>query len=116
MADPVQRRIAHVEVRRRHVDLRAKHVRAVGELSRPHAREQIEVLFDRAVAIRTVATGLGQRPAVLANLVGAQAVDVRVPLFDQLHRELIEAFEVVGRVELGVPREAEPRDIWLRIR
>ena len=31
--DAVERRIAHVDVRRRHVDLRAQHVRAVGELA-----------------------------------------------------------------------------------
>ena len=74
--DPVQRRVPHVHVRRRHVDLRAQHVRAVGELARPHAREQVEVLCDRPIAIGTVAARFGQRAAVVANLVGRQAVDV----------------------------------------
>ena len=83
--DPVQHRVAQVDVRRRHVDLRAQDVRAVGELPGPHAREQIEVLLDRSVAIRALAAGLGQRPAVLADLVRRLAVDVRLAALDQMH-------------------------------
>ena len=75
--DAVEHRVAHVDVRRRHVDLRAQHVCAVRELAGAHPREQIEVLRDRAIAIGALASGLGQRAAVLADLVGAQAVDVR---------------------------------------
>ena len=113
VADPVERRVAHVEVRRRHVDLRAQHVRAVRELVGAHPREQIEVLLDRSIAIRAVLPRLGQRAAVRADLVGAQAVDVGLALLDQLDGELIEPLEVVRRVELGAPREAEPRDVLL---
>ena len=111
MADPVQRRVAHVEVRRRHVDPGAQHVRAVGEFVRPHPREQIEVLRDRSIAIRAVLSRFGQRAAIRADLFGAQAVDVRLVLFDQIDGELIELLEVVRRVELRAPREPEPRDI-----
>src|SRR6201990_1435850 len=51
-ADAVQHRVAHIEVRRRHVDLRAQHVLAFLELAGLHAAEQVEVLFDGALAIR----------------------------------------------------------------
>ena len=71
LPDPVEHRVAHVDVRRRHVDLRAQHVRAVVELAGAHAREQVEVLGDRAIAVRAVPARLGQRAAVLADLVGA---------------------------------------------
>jgi hypothetical protein len=71
-ADAVEHRVAHVDVRRRHVDLRAQHVRAVGELAGAHAAEQVEVLSTRAVAVRAVAARLGQRAAVLADLVGVR--------------------------------------------
>ena len=74
--DAVEHRIAHVDVRRRHVDLGAQHVRAVLELAGAHAREEVEVLLDRPVAVRALAAGLGQRAAVLADLLGAEAVDV----------------------------------------
>ena len=50
--DPQQQRIAHEHVRMRQVDLRAQHVRAVGELAGLHAAQQVEILVDRAVAIR----------------------------------------------------------------
>ena len=70
--DAVQHRIAHVDVRRRHVDLRAQHVRAVRELARAHAAEQIEVLRRPARSRYGLSLpGFGQRAAVLAHLVGA---------------------------------------------
>ena len=62
---------------RRHVDPRAQHVRAVRELARPHAREQIEVLLDARLAVRTVGARLGQRAADSPDLLGGEAVDVR---------------------------------------
>ena len=68
--DPVEHRVAQVDVRRCHVDLRAQHVRAVFELAGAHAAEQVEVFVDRAIPIAALAAGLGQRATMLANLVG----------------------------------------------
>ena len=84
-----------------------------GNSPRAHPREQIEVLVDRAVAVRAVRARLGQRAAVGANLVGREAVDVRLALLDQLDRELVEPLEVVRREQQRVPREPEPRDVFL---
>ena len=58
--DAVHHRVAHVEVGRRHVDLGAQGARAVGELAGLHAREQVEVLLDGAVAVRALLAGLGE--------------------------------------------------------
>src|SRR3546814_6502636 len=55
LLDPVQRRVAQVDVAAGHVDLRAQGARGVGELARAHAPEQVEVLLDAAVAVRRVA-------------------------------------------------------------
>ncbi len=112
--DPVQHRVAQVDVGRGHVDLRAEHARAVGELAGPHPREEVEVLVDRAIAPRRVATGLGQRAAVLADLVGRQVVHVRVAVADQVDGPVVELLEVVrGVVEVLAPVEAEPADVAL---
>src|SRR5437899_88389 len=105
--NPVQRRVAHVEVRRPHVDLRAQDVRAVGKLTRPHAGEQIEILLNGSIAVRAVLTRRGERAAVRADLVGIQAVDVRFALPDQLDGEPIQPLEVVGCVQLGAPLKAK---------
>ena len=72
----VHDRVAHVEVGRRHIDLGAQHTRAIGEFSFAHTLEEVEVLVDGAVAIRALIAGLGERTAMLANLVGAQIVDI----------------------------------------
>ena len=62
----------------RHVDLGAEHVRAVRELARPHPPQQIEILLDRAIAIRAVRARHRDGAAALADLLLALRVDVRL--------------------------------------
>ena len=80
VANAVNRRIAHIHVGRRHIDLRAQHMLAIGELTSVHAAEQVKVLLDAPVAVRTVRARLGQRTAVLANFFCAQAVNIGTPI------------------------------------
>ena len=61
VANPIQRRIPHVDVGRGHVDPRPQDVRAVREIALSHAPEQVEALIGGAIAIRAVAPGFGQR-------------------------------------------------------
>ena len=55
--DAVHDGIAHVEVRRRHVDFGAQRAGAVGEFAGLHAREEIEIFFDGAIAIGALLAG-----------------------------------------------------------
>ena len=112
--DPVDGRVAQVHVGRRHVDLRPQRPRAVGELARPHPREQVQVLLHRPAAVRAVAPRLVPPSAVAAHLVPRQVVDVGQPLADQRHRALVQPLEVVrGVVRTVLPVEAEPADVPL---
>ena len=112
--DPVQHRVAQVDVGRGHVDLGPQHPRAVLELARAHAREQVEVLVDGPVPVRRVRARRRQRAARLAGLVGGLVVDERVPRLDQVDGPLVELLEVVGRVEdVAGPLVAEPADVGL---
>ena len=87
---------------------------AVGELARAHAAEEVEVLADRARAVRTVPARLGERASIVTNLVGGQAVDVREARRDELLGALIQLFEIVRReVQPVVPREPQPPDVVL---
>ncbi len=109
--DPVDRRVAHVEVGARHVDLQAQHVRAVRKLARAHPAEQIEVLRDRALAVARRRPGLGQRAARRAHLVGRLAVDIGEPVLDEPLGERVELVVVVRRVvAVLAPVEAQPAD------
>ncbi len=74
--DAVHHRIAHIQIRRGHVDLGAQHARSVGKFSGLHALETDQILFHRAIAVRTVLSGLGQGAAVLANFFRRKIVDV----------------------------------------
>jgi hypothetical protein len=106
--DAVHHGIAHVEIRRSHIDLRPQHPRSVREFAGAHALEQIQILFDRAIAIRTVFAGLGQGATVLANLVSGEIVNVSFATLDQLDRPLIKLAEVVRCIKQSIPMEAEP--------
>ena len=114
LADPVERRVAQVDVRRRHVDLRPERPRAVGELAGAHPPEEVEVLLDRAVAVRAVLPRLGQRAAGLPDLLGREVADEGLPGPDQRLAEVVEPLEVVRGVDRGrSPVEAEPADVLL---
>ncbi len=106
--DAVHHRVAHVQVGRSHVDLGAQNTRAVGKFARLHALEQVQILFDRTIAIRAVFARLGQRAAVFADLVRGEIVDVGLAVLDQLDRPLVELIEVVGGVVEAIPVKAQP--------
>src|SRR5262249_58234336 len=75
--------------------------------------EQVEVLLDRAVAVRALLAAL-QAAAVLGHLLGRQVADVSLALLDEVLGPLVELLEVVGGVELAVvPVEAEPAHVAL---
>ena len=112
--DPVEDGVAQVDVRRGHVDPGAQDAGAVRELAAPHPLEQVEALLDGPVAPRAVPAGLGQRAAVLADLVGREVVDVGVAGPDQVDRPGVQLLEVVrGVVEVLAPVEAEPAHVGL---
>ena len=102
----VHHRVAQVEVGRGHVDFRPQGARAVGKLAGPHALEQIEILFHRAVAIRAFFAGLGQRAAIFAHLLGGEVADVRLAVLDQLDGPFIQLPEIVGGIKQALPNRS----------
>lgn len=111
--DAVHDGVAEEHVGVRHVDFRTQHLRAVGELAALHPLEEVEVLLHRAVAPRRRGARYGDRAAVLANLLLGLVVDVGQPLLDEEDGPLVELVEVVRRVALQRPVEAEPVDVAL---
>ena len=110
--DPVQDRIAEVEVRAGHVDLRPEDAGPVRELAGPHPGEQVEVVGDGTVPPGRRAAGLRQRPARLADLLGGRVVDEGQAVLDQVDRPFVQLLEVVGRVVAVVaPVEPEPAHV-----
>ena len=92
---PIQHGVAQIDVGAGHVDPGAQNVFAIGELTGPHAREQIEILIDRAIPVGAVRTGLGQGPSRQADLFGGGTVDERLARADQILGEFVEFLEVV---------------------
>ncbi len=114
MADAVEHRVAHVEVRRGHVDPGPQGQRPVRELAGPHAREQVQILRNRTIAVGTLPTRFGQSPTVRAHLLRVELADVGQPLADQLDGESVELLEVVrGEVAPIPPIVAQPTHVLL---
>src|ERR1051325_104967 len=91
-----------------------RHCAPSRELPRAHAPKKIEVLLDRAVAVRRLLPRLGQRATHLPDLVGVAGVDEGQAALDQRLAPLVELLEVVGGVVLAViPIETEPADVVL---
>ncbi len=114
VADAIEHRVAHVDVRRPHVDPGAQHVGAIGELAGAHPAEQIAILGDAAPAVRRIDAGLGQRAAVLADLIGRERIHIGEPLVDEPFCELVELLVIVRGVVLAImPVEAQPPHVFL---
>ena len=105
----VQHGVAQPDVGRGHVDARAQRARAIGELARLHAREQVEALGYGARAERAVLAGLVGRAAIGLHLGGRQVAHIRLAQFDQPHGELVQRAKIVGGIERrtrGLERQA----------
>ncbi len=53
-----------------------------GKFALSHALEQVEILSDRTIAVRTLFARLSQRSAILANFLRAQVIDIRLARLD----------------------------------
>ena len=118
--DAVNRRVAQVHVRTCHVDLGTQRLRAVGKLAVAHVLEQLEVLLNRTVAVRTRLARLGQRAAVLAHFLLRQIVNIRLAVLDQLYRAVKAGFKVVravvhtaARLLAGQPLDVLPDGVYI---
>ncbi len=89
-------------------------MRSVLEFAFPHPLKELQVFFDGSMAVGTLPAGLGEGSAVIADFLGAQAVDVRRSVLDQMNTVLVELLEVVRRVKQPVvPIKAQPLHILL---
>ena len=114
MHDAVDGRVTQIDVRGRHVDLRTQGLCTVGKFAVFHTLEKREVLFYRAIAIRTVLPRLGQSAAVFAHLVGTQIADIRFSVLDQFDGVFVALVEIIGAVENAARRLAtEPKQIFV---
>ena len=96
--DTVDGRVTHIDVGRCHIDLSTQGLRAIGELAVLHTLEQVKVFFNGAISPRRFLTGLSQSATIFGHLFLSQVADERLAVFDQLNRQLIGLFKVIGTV------------------
>ena len=59
MTNPINYRIAHINVRRRHIDLQPQHMLALGKFTVTHALKQIQIFFNGPASMRAVLSRFG---------------------------------------------------------
>jgi len=112
--NPIEHRVAHVQVGRGHVNFGAQHLGAVRELARAHALKQIKVFRGRAVAEGRCLAGFGGDAAIMLPFVAGDFADIGFAVADQAAGQLVHLLEVVGGVVVvRAPIEAQPADIRL---
>ena len=109
--NPVEHRIAHVDVRVVHVDFRTENARSVLKHAVLHLLEEREVLLDGTVPVGGLDAGGRQRAPRLPDLVGRLMVHVGLPRVNQFQRPLVKLLKVVRREAERVPAEPEPLDV-----
>ena len=108
--DPVQRRVAQVDVRAGHVDLGAQHHRAIGMLTIAHLLESRQVVIDRPVPPRAVDARMAKVATGGAHRIGALLVHIGQAAFDQVLSRAVHEVEIVaGKVQvLGAGKAPVP--------
>jgi hypothetical protein len=114
MPNTVEEWVAHLHIGCCHVNLGANDVGTVLKLSRPHLGEEVEVLFDASLSIRTRPARFGHGSSVLANLSLIETADIGLAFFNQLHGKAVHLLEVVRcEIKMVILVKAEPLHIVL---
>ena len=92
VSDTVSMGVLHVGVDVLHVNLKSESTFSFLESSSSHLFEQIQVLLDALISVRTVDSLF----SALLHLFGFLEADVSLVLFDELDSELVEFIKVVG--------------------
>lgn len=81
----------------------------ISEIACLHASEEIEILIDASVTVRTVLARFSQCSPERTDLLSGEAVDIGMTTVDQLFGKFIQLVEIVGCVvNVTTPIEAEP--------
>ena len=110
--DPVDDRVAHVNIRRGHVDPGAENHFAVFEFAGAHPAEEIEVLFDRTVPAGGFPARNVEVAAVFVPLLGREVADVGFVEGDEFFGAFVHPVEIIARIIEPVAEiEPQPPDI-----
>src|SRR5574344_732751 len=85
MQNAVHNWVAELHVWMRHVDFSAENFGTVGKLAGFHASKEVDIVFNRAVAIGRIFTGHGDGAAVLAYFVECLVVYIGKTFFNKLY-------------------------------
>ena len=110
--DAVQQGVPHVHVGVGHVNLGAQHAVSVRMHAIAHFLEELEVLFDRAITVGAVGAGMCRGALLGGHVLSTLVVNVCLALADQVHRKIVELFEVIAGVMFStIPLVSEPGNI-----
>ena len=111
--DPVDNRVAHIEIAGGQIDFSPQRHFSILELPGSHSAEQLQAFLLRAVPIRAYRR-MGQISPVFPHLFGSQLAHIGQPFFNQAAGKLVHFLKVLGGiVKPVVPVKPQPMDILL---
>lgn len=113
LVDAIDRRIAQIDVQRGHADPDLQGAAAVGELAVAYAGEQNRGSPRRRARPRAC-SGSIPAPSGCRGIrapVGIEIADIGLADADQAASALVECFEAIRSVALGIPLKAQPADV-----
>ena len=109
--DTIDDRVTEVHVGVCHVDFGTKYHSTFRHRTAVHLFEEFEAFLHRAIAIRTVRTGLSRRALLCSDFFAGLLVNVGFAFLDETYGEIPQLLEVVrGMIDVA-PLESEPFDV-----
>src|SRR6266851_8162978 len=95
MHNSIEDRIPKLHIWIAHVNFSPQYVRTIWELPLTHPVEEVEVFLYTPIAVGAQFARRTNRPPVGADLFVGEAVNIRLPFADELHRAGKQLFKVV---------------------
>ncbi|OPZ55414.1 MAG: hypothetical protein BWY89_01356 [Bacteroidetes bacterium ADurb.BinA012] len=111
---PVDNGITHVQVGRSHINPGSQHTAALLKFTLVHPVEQVEVLLNAAVTVRTFSAGLGRGTLLLRDGLGTLVIHIGEAAINQQYSKIPQLAKIVRSVVFPVfPGKSKPLDIFL---
>src|SRR5689334_21177323 len=81
--NPIQSRIAHMDIRRSHIDPGPERFGTIRKFSSSHSGKQIKILFHRSISVRALLARNVGSATILNHLLRIQVTDERLALANQ---------------------------------
>ena len=109
VANAIDDRIAHHNIRMRHINLQAQNMFTIFKFAIAHFTEEGKIFCRAAVTERAIFSSLAKVTAIGMNVFSTLTVNIRLPILNQNFCKLVQAIKVItGVIQMITPAKAQP--------